>query len=83
MSLPCVSDSRTERERRCGTKVTPDAIANFVHADPTKAYVINYFGKLVSDGHAQWHLHENGDIRIRFHTGEIFLLAETTVTRIA
>lgn len=83
MPLSCVSNVKTKREKRCGTEDTSDAVAGFAPADPTKTFVLNSLRKLVSDGYAEWQLRENGDIRIRFHSGETFLLAETTITRIA
>jgi hypothetical protein len=51
--------------------------------DPAKALVIAYFRRLVADGYAEWHLHKNGDIELRLLTGEIYLLAKTTIIRIA
>ena len=47
-----------------------------VHADPAKALVMTYFGQLVADGYAEWDMLDNGDIELRFNTGETFLLAE-------
>ncbi|MCA1453210.1 hypothetical protein I6F35_08275 [Bradyrhizobium sp. BRP22] len=58
-----------------------DAIAGPLHADPAKARVMAYFRRLVVEGHAEWHMLENGDIRLRFRTGETYLLAKTTVIR--
>jgi hypothetical protein len=76
-------DAMTKRETSCGTGATSDAIAGLVHADPAKALVMAYFRRLVADGHAEWRMLENGDIQLRLHTGEIFLLAKTMITRIA
>ena len=61
----------------------PDAIANLVHADPAKARVMAYFRRLVADGYAEWHMLEDGDVRLCFRTGETYLLAKTTIIRIA
>jgi hypothetical protein len=67
--------------------VTPDAtldpIARILHADPAKLLVMTYFRQLVADGHAQWHRLASGDIQLRLHSGETYLLAKTTITRIA
>jgi hypothetical protein len=41
-----------------------------------------YFRKLVATGHAAWSTRENGDIELRLRTGEIYLLAKTSVTRL-
>jgi hypothetical protein len=76
-------DARTKREKLVGTDPTSDAIAGLIHADPAKALVMTYVGKLVADGYAEWHMLENGDIQLRFHTGETYLLAKTMITRLA
>ena len=51
-------------------------------ADP-KTLVLAYLRQLVASGYAEWHMLENGDIRLQLLTGETYLLAETTVMRIA
>ncbi len=40
-------------------------------------------GRFVADGFAGWDKLDNGDIRICFNTGEAFLLAKTTIIRLA
>jgi hypothetical protein len=75
--------AKTTRGNAHDAETTPDAIAGLVHPDPAKALVMTYVGKLVSDGCAEWHMLENGDIQLRFRTGETFLLAETMVVRMA
>jgi len=42
-----------------------------------------YFRRLVADGYAEWHMLEDGDIRLHLLSGETYLLAKTTITRIA
>ena len=51
-------------------------------AEAAKALVMNCIGQLVIDGQADWNLLDNGDVELRFFTGEIFLLTDTTMTRI-
>ena len=57
--------------------------AGRVHADPAKARVMACFRRLVADGYAEWQMLENGDIQLRFRSGETYLLAKTTIIRIA
>ncbi|MGY3606015.1 MULTISPECIES: hypothetical protein [unclassified Bradyrhizobium] len=76
-------DAKTKREKGRRRRTMPDAIAALVHADPAKARVMAYFRRLVTDGHAEWQMLENGDIRLRFRTGETYLLAKMTIIRIA
>ena len=44
---------------------------------------MTYVRRLVVDGYAEWGVLENGDIQLRFHTGETFLFARTMIIRIA
>jgi hypothetical protein len=74
--------AKTGRRRRCCTKATPDAIARLCPADPAKALVMKYIGQLVADGFAEWDMLDNGNIQLRFNTGERFLLAETVIVNL-
>jgi len=65
-----------------GDAATPDPIAQR-STDRAKALVIAGIGRLVDDGHASWHLSDTGDVELRLVTGEVFLLGNTTMTRIA
>jgi hypothetical protein len=76
-------DAKMRREKLCGTDATSDAIAGLFRADPAKALVMTYVRRLVVDGYAEWDMLENGDIQLRFQTGETFLLARTMIIRIA
>jgi hypothetical protein len=71
------------REKLRGAEATPDAIGDLIHAGRAKARVMSYVGQLVADGYAEWDVLKNGDIELRFHTGETFILAETTIIRTA
>jgi hypothetical protein len=85
MILPM--DSRTapnERlDKRACIEATSAAIAALVQSDPAKIKVMNYCCKLVAEGFAEWQTLENGTIRLRLITGEMYLLEQATVTRIA
>jgi hypothetical protein len=61
----------------------PDAIGGLVHANSAKALVMKYIGQLVADDFAEWEMLDDGEIQLRFHTGETFLLAETVIIRLA
>jgi hypothetical protein len=37
----------------------------------------------VYDGYAEWTMLDNGDVELRFFSGEVFLLADATMTRVA
>ena len=79
----CPGELETNREEARGTDVTSDAIARLVRHDPAKTLVMTHLRRLVSDGLAEWHMLENGDIRLRLLTGQTYLLRKTTVIRIA
>ncbi len=51
-------------------------------ADPDKASVVAWLGDLIRAGHAEWGMLGNGDIELRFITGEAFHLGATAVTRV-
>jgi hypothetical protein len=83
MFPPGARDAKTKRPKRCRIEATRDTIAGLVDADPAKALVMTHLRRLVVDGHAEWDWRDNGDIHLRLQTGEAFLLADTTITRIA
>jgi hypothetical protein len=83
MFSPGGSDAKTGRRRLRNTKATPDATAGLLYADPVKALVMTCLEQLAADGHAEWSMLDNGDVELRFSTGETFLLAENVVIRLA
>ena len=60
----------------------PDSLMGRFAADPAKALVMSHIRRLVSDGYAEWSLLDDGDVELRLLSGEIFHLADTTITRI-
>jgi hypothetical protein len=71
------------REKLHGTEITPDGAVDPILNGDAKALVMSHVGQLVADGYADWDVLLNGDVELRFHTGEIFILAEMMVVRIA
>jgi hypothetical protein len=61
----------------------PDAVGGFIRGDPVKVQVMSYAGRLVADGCAEWTVLEDGGIELCLDTGETFLLAGKTITRLA
>ncbi|MFD2249568.1 hypothetical protein FHS82_004021 [Pseudochelatococcus lubricantis] len=51
--------------------------------DPDKTLVMNWIGGLIRNGHAEWGMLGNGDIELRFLSGEVFHLRETTILRVS
>ena len=43
---------------------------------------MNHIGQFVYDGYAEWTMLDNGDVELRFFSGELFLLADATMTRV-
>ena len=76
-------DAKSRRRRLSGTDATSDTFDDLFHADPARSLVMAYFNQLVIDGLAEWDMLANGDIRLRFPTGETFLLAKTVIVRLA
>ncbi|RUW63254.1 hypothetical protein [Mesorhizobium sp. M7A.F.Ca.US.008.03.1.1] len=48
-----------------------------------KSQVMAAIGELVDDGKAEWNHTATGDIELRLLSGEVFVLGEVTVTRVA
>ncbi|MEZ2132140.1 MULTISPECIES: hypothetical protein [unclassified Sinorhizobium] len=76
-------DAKRRRRRLRGADATSGAVARPLHADPAKALVMACFDQIVADGFAEWMMLDNGDIQLRFNTGETFVLTETVIIRLA
>jgi|GEM_PF-5303452 len=57
-------------------------IANSAAID-AKSQVLAAIGGLVADGKAEWSRTASGEIELRLLSGEVFLLGEVAVTRVA
>jgi hypothetical protein len=75
-----LKNKRAKRVRLAGR---PYGAADRSQVDPDKARVMAYFRSLVADGLAQWHTLDDGTVRLSLSTGEIYLLKETIITRLA
>jgi hypothetical protein len=60
-----------------------DGLALRASTDAAKALVMSSIAELVSRGCAEWSTLESGDVELRLPGGEIFVLGDQTVTRIA
>ncbi|PWJ94881.1 MULTISPECIES: hypothetical protein [Mesorhizobium] len=67
------SPDATTQTQAAGRRRAPDA----------KSRVMTAIGRMVDDGKAEWSLITSGDIELRLSTGEVFLLGEFDVTRVA
>lgn len=76
-------DARAGRRKLPGTEEAIDALVTLAKDNPDKALVMTYIGQLVADGYAEWDMLDNGEIEVRFTSGETYLLAETTILRLA
>jgi hypothetical protein len=74
--------AKTHRRRLCVSKATPYVSPARLRADRAKVLAMKHLGQLVADGLAQWDVLDNGEIQLRFNTGETFLLAETEIIRL-
>jgi hypothetical protein len=45
--------------------------------------VMKHVGRLVIEGLAAWEMLDSGEIEVRFNSDETFLLAESTILRLA
>ncbi|WP_245476008.1 hypothetical protein [Mesorhizobium sp. M7A.F.Ca.US.006.01.1.1] len=67
------STDATSETEAAGSRRVPDA----------KSRVTTAIGQLVEDGRAEWRRTATGDIELRLLTGEVFVLGEMFVTRVA
>jgi hypothetical protein len=74
--------AKSRREKSCGIAANLDGFPEQFHYDPAKSLVMKHLGQLVSDGFAEWRTVADNEIELRFVSGEVFLLAETTITRV-
>ncbi|NIJ64242.1 hypothetical protein FHR20_001173 [Sphingomonas leidyi] len=71
------------RSRLCATPASLGVVVELLQGDPVKALVVGYFARFVAEGTAAWDVLGNGDIEIRFCTGETYVLAEAGVLRLS
>lgn len=76
-------DAKVSRRKLPGTLETTNALIALAQDNPDKALVMKYIGQLVADGYAEWAVLDSTEIEVRFTSGETFLLAETTILRLA
>lgn len=76
-------DAKASRRKLPGTEEAIDALVMLARDNPDKALVMKYIGQLVADGYAEWTMLDNGEVEVRFTSGETYLLAETTILRLA
>jgi hypothetical protein len=75
--------AKTSRGKSRSTEESINEVVALAKGNPDKALVMTYIGRLVADGFAVWEMLENGEIELRFNSGETYLLAETTILRLA
>ena len=71
------------RGRRPRTGAAVDAFGALARDNPDKALVMAHMARLVADGFAVWERHDNGEVVVRFTSGEAYLLADTMILRLA
>ena len=75
-------DAKTRRTKTGRIVAAPDNITGRFYGDPAKTLVMTHIGQFVRDGYADWAMLDNGDVELRFFSGEVFLLADATMTRV-
>lgn len=76
-------NGKIERDSSSSSLPSVDDLLARFRDDPAKSLVMMYFSQFVNDGYAEWHARNDGDFELRFVTGEVFLLAESTITRLS
>jgi hypothetical protein len=76
-------DAKSSRGKSGTTEEPIDELVGLAKGDADKKLVLTYIGRLVADGFAAWEMLDNGEIELRFNSGETYLLGETTILRLA
>jgi hypothetical protein len=76
-------DTRTNRGNRPANQEAIDAFVALARGDPDKALVVTHIGQFVINGLASWEMLDTGEVEVRFTSGETYLLAKTTILRLA
>jgi hypothetical protein len=74
--------ARTRRAKSCGTATQPGQSQERFRHKSAKSLVMTYLEQFVSDGSAEWRVLEDDVLELRFVSGEVFVLADTTITRV-
>lgn len=75
-------DAKARRRKLPGSEEAIGALAALAQDNPDKALVMTYIVQLVADGDAEWDVFGNGEVEVRFTSGETYLLSETTILRL-
>ena len=76
-------DARTSRGNLPATQEAIDTFVALARGNPDKTLVMTHIGQLVADRFAAWEMLDTGEVEVRFTSGETYLLAETTILRLA
>lgn len=83
MASPDPFGAKGPTRRPRGERPRPREVRAPAGTDSAKALVMAHIDRLVARGLAEWDMLEAGNIRLRFHTGETFLLEDAVITRLA
>ncbi|MUZ75823.1 hypothetical protein GOZ90_24460 [Agrobacterium vitis] len=83
MSSPDEFDVKSNHRILPRTVWTINMLVGLAQNNPDKALVMTYIGQLVVAGHVEVELLDNGEVEARFASGETYILAETTILRVA
>ena len=76
-------NATTLRRKRLGAEKAVESLDALGADQPDKSLVMKYIGQLVADGYAEWDIRDNGDVEVRFTSGEVYLLSKATILRLA
>lgn len=76
-------DARAPESRRRGSGKADGPLVSPGRDQPGKALVMTYISQLVADGHAHYRMLDDGEAEVRFASGEVYLLGNATILRLA
>ena len=83
MSSPGGNDATSNRREPPASREAIDTLVALAQGNADKALVMRYIGELVAAGYVELEMRDNGEVEARLASGETYLLAETTILRLA
>lgn len=76
-------DLKANRRKLPRTVWTIKVLVGLAQNNPDKELVMKYIGQLMVAGHVEVELLDNGEVEVRFASGETYILAEATILRVS
>lgn len=76
-------DANAKRRKSVEARRAFDDLVAFAGVDPEKKLVLNHIAQIVAAGYAEFTVETRGEIEVRFTSGDIYLLGQASILRLA